>query len=127
MKRPSHPKTILVVEDDPDILLVLQAFLEEEGYQVRIAESGSVVEQLPPQDLPDLIVLDMLVSGTDGRDIAKRLKHQEETKQIPVLMISAHPSAEQEARMAGADDFLAKPFEMDVLLAKVSRALKHEA
>lgn len=127
MKRPSHPKTILVVDDDPDILLVLQAFLEEEGYQVRIAESGSVVERLPPQELPDLILLDMLMSGTDGRDMAKRLKHQEETKQIPVLMISAHPSAEQEARMAGADDFLAKPFEMDVLLAKVTRAFKHEA
>lgn len=127
MKRPSHPKTILVVDDDPDILLVLQAFLEEEGYQVRIAESGSVVERLPLQELPDLILLDMLMSGTDGRDMAKRLKHQEETKQIPVLMISAHPSAEQEARMAGADDFLAKPFEMDVLLAKVTRAFKHEA
>ena len=127
MKRPGRSKTILVVDDDPDILLMLQALLEDEGYQVRVAKSGSLVDRLPTLDLPDLIVLDMLMSGSDGRDIARRLKQQQETQRIPILMLSAHPSAEQEARAAGADDFLAKPFELEVLLTKVMQALEYQA
>jgi DNA-binding response OmpR family regulator len=58
--------------------------------------------------------------GKDGRQIVKFLKSHEETKSIPIIMFSAHPSAEETARQAGADDFLAKPFNIDVLLAKIT-------
>jgi DNA-binding response OmpR family regulator len=67
--------------------------------------------------------VDVLLSGKDGREIVKHLKSQEETKHILVIMSSAHPSAEQTAREAGAEDFLAKPFEIDELLAKVAKYL----
>jgi DNA-binding response OmpR family regulator len=119
----NEPKHILVVDDDPDILVFLQVILEDEGYTVVTSDKGEYLEQLHNGGLPDLILLDMLLSGKDGREIVKSLKQESETSHIPVIMISAHPSAEKEARQAGADDFLAKPFNIDNLLAKIARHL----
>ncbi len=116
-------KKILVVDDEPDILEFLQDHLEEEGYTVVTTTKGEFVEKLHDGGLPDLILLDVLLSGKDGREIVKQLKRQEETRHIPVIMFSAHPSAEETARLAGADDFVAKPFEIDILLIKVARYL----
>jgi DNA-binding response OmpR family regulator len=117
------PKRLLVVDDELDILEFLQIILEEEGYEVVTSDKGEYLEQLHNGDLPHLIVVDMLLSGKDGREIVKYLKNHEETKAIPVIMFSAHPSAEPTARQAGADDFLAKPFDIDVLLAKIAHYL----
>jgi DNA-binding response OmpR family regulator len=116
-------KKILVVDDEPDILEFLQVILEEEGYAVLTSEKGEFLEQLHNGSLPELILVDVLLSGKDGREIVKHLKSQEETKPIPVIMFSAHPSAEQTAREAGAEDFIAKPFEIDELLAKIGNYL----
>jgi DNA-binding response OmpR family regulator len=119
-----HPsKRILVVDDEPDILEFLQVILEEEGYQVVTSQKAEFLDQLHNGGLPDLILLDVLLSGKDGREIVKYLKRKAETKAIPVIMISAHPSAEETARAAGADDFLAKPFDIEVLLAKIAHFL----
>ncbi|GAC1427286.1 MAG: hypothetical protein PVS3B3_14780 [Ktedonobacteraceae bacterium] len=112
-------KKILVVDDDVDILDFLQVILEEEGYIVMTTSKGEYLEQLHNGGLPNLILLDVFLSGKDGRHIVKQLKSQAETKCIPVIMFSAHPSAEETARASGADDFLAKPFEIDDLVAKV--------
>jgi DNA-binding response OmpR family regulator len=120
-------KKILVIDDEPDILEMVQVMLEEAGYLVSVVEKNITVETLAASVLPDAIVLDMVLSGKDGRTIAKHWKSQEETRQIPILMLSAYPSAEQEAREAGADDFLAKPFEMDELLKKIATLLKGDA
>jgi len=114
-------KKILVVDDEPDILEFLQDLLEQEGYTVAITDKAEYVEKLHDSDLPDLILIDVLLSGKDGREIVKHLKSQEETKHIPVMMFSAHPSAEETARAAGADDFMAKPFETDEMLAMVAK------
>jgi DNA-binding response OmpR family regulator len=119
----SERKKILVVDDEPDILEFLQVILEEEGYAVLTSDKGEFLEHLHNGGLPDLILVDVLLSGKDGRQIVRHLKSQEETKHIPVIMVSAHPSAEQTAREAGAEDFLAKPFEIDALLAKVANYL----
>ncbi|TMC37638.1 MAG: response regulator [Chloroflexi bacterium] len=118
-----NAKKILVVDDEPDILEFLQVILEEEGYLVATTEKGEYVEKLHAGGLPDLILLDVLLSGKDGREIVKQLKSQEETKSIPIIMFSAHPSAEKTARDAGADDFVAKPFQIDFLLAVVAKYL----
>jgi DNA-binding response OmpR family regulator len=119
----SKRKKLLVVDDDPDILEFLEVILEEEGYEVLTSTKGEYLEQLHNGGLPDLILLDVLLSGKDGREIVKHLKSQDETKHIPVIMFSAHPSAEQTARAAGADDFIAKPFNIDELLARVAKYL----
>ena len=117
------PKRILAVDDEPDILEFLQIILQEEGYEVLTSPKSDYLEQLPNGELPDLILLDVLLSGKDGREIVKYLKSQEETRHIPILMFSAHPSAEETSRQAGADDFLEKPFDIDVLLAKITHLL----
>jgi DNA-binding response OmpR family regulator len=112
-----------VVDDEVDILAFLQELLEQEGYIVATTDEAEDVERLHNDGLPDLILLDVLLSGKDGREIVKHLKSQEKTKHIPVIMFSAHPSAEKTVHAAGADDFIAKPVEMDELLAKVAHYL----
>lgn len=123
MSATTKAKTILIVDDDPDIVLVLKAMLEDAGYTAVATGTPADLMALLERDRPDLILLDMLLSGHDGREIVTQLKARPETRQIPVLMLSAHPTAEREARSAGADGFLAKPFEMDVLLAQVAKHL----
>ena len=117
----SKQKKILIVEDDPDIVEFLQELLKLEGYTIVTTDKAEYVEKLYAGNLPDLILLDVLLSGKDGREIVKQLKRQEETKHIPVIIFSAHPSAEKTAREAGADDFIAKPFEVDELLEMLKR------
>lgn len=119
----SPPKKILVVDDDPDIVDFLHDLLELEGYTVKATVRVDLLEKLPNGDVPDLILLDVFLSGRDGREIVRYLKNQEETRQIPVIMFSAHPGTEATVREAGADDFLAKPFDLDKLLAKVEAYL----
>lgn len=123
-KMKSVKKKILIVDDDPDILAFIQAMLEEAGYVVVTTDKSENLETISVDDLPDLFLLDMLLSGRDGRRIARQLKSQEVTKHIPVIIFSAHPVAKEEAKAAGADDFIAKPFEMDELLAKIGKYLK---
>ena len=115
---------VLIVEDDPDIVLALTILLEDAGYVATATGDGDQMERLITSDPPALLLLDMLLSGRDGREITRWLKEREATRRIPILMLSAHPNAEQEARAAGADDFLAKPFEIDDLLAKVAALLR---
>jgi DNA-binding response OmpR family regulator len=116
-------KKILVVDDDPDILDALQFMLEDAGYEVKTSEKGEYAENLHDSNggLPDVIILDVLLSGKDGRLICQKLKSQEETKRIPIIMISAHPNAKQSVSAVGADDFMAKPFDMDDLLATIAK------
>src|SRR5437899_11297783 len=117
----SKQKKILVVDDEVDILAFLQDLLEQEGYIIVTTDKAEYVERLHNDGLPDLILLDVLLSGKDGREIVKHLKRQEETKHIPIIMFSAHPSAERTAAEAGAEDFIAKPFDIDFLLKKIER------
>ena len=116
-------RKILVVDDEPDILEFLQEILEEEGFAVVTTDRGEYVENLGNGCLPDLILLDIWLSGKDGRDIVKYLKSQEKTKYVPVIMFSAYPNAQEMVLKAGADDFIAKPFEIEALLAKIGRLL----
>jgi DNA-binding response OmpR family regulator len=116
-------KKILVVDDDPDILDALQLILEYAGYTVMTTEKGEYAENLHDTNggLPDVILLDVLLSGKDGRLICQKLKSQEETKHIPIIMMSAHNNALQSVPSIGADDFIAKPFGADELLEKIAR------
>lgn len=119
----NHTKKILIVDDEPDILEFLQIILEEEGYSVVSTDKAEYLEKLTNGGLPDLILLDMLLSGKDGRHIVKHIKSQEQTRHIPVIMFSAHPSAIETALRAGADNFISKPFNIDELLAMIAKYL----
>lgn len=121
-RRPTIPKTILIADDDEGILDATSAILLFEGYHVQSTLDGASVFRLEGQ-LPDLFLLDIWMSGTDGTDVCRHIKNSDETKHLPVIMISASRDIEQYARDAGADDFLAKPYEMKDLLEKVKRWL----
>ena len=117
-------KTILIVDDEPDIVMAIETILEEAGYAVMSAtQSESMMRHLRQGRLPDLILLDMVLAGQRGTEIAGALKRHQETRHIPILMLSAHPDAEQEASSAGADGFIPKPFDLDDLLATVATFL----
>ena len=108
----------MIADDDPGIVDAIEMLLEFEGYQVSSTIDGSTVLDMK-HELPDLLLLDIWMSGEDGRDICKKLKQEDATKDIPVIMISASKDIKESAMAAGADDFLAKPFEMNELLSKI--------
>ncbi len=122
MKRPHK---ILIADDDPGITDALFTMLDFEGYEVQVTHNGSDVLQLQ-EPLPDLLLLDIWMSGADGRELCQALKSRQETRRLPVLMISASNDIGQSARNAGADDFIAKPFEMEELLQKVAELIERE-
>lgn len=109
-------KRILVIDDDPAIGDVLQLMLEDAGYEVEIQMNGQAVQYMQ-EPFPDLLFLDIRVSGTDGRNICHFLKSQPATRYIPIVLLSAHQDIQRIAREAGADDFLAKPFAMEDVLS----------
>lgn len=117
-------RQIVVVDDDPGILEAFEAMLESAGYDVVLYSSADQLQALSSQHQPDLIILDVLLSGVDGRDVCKSIKQDPKTSNIPILMISAHPTAGDGAFVSGAQDYLKKPFEMDLLLSKVAALLK---
>lgn len=116
---------VLVADDDPAIVDAVRMTLEDEGYRVETTVDGTT-EQRVRSDRPDLILLDIWMSGVDGRDICRRLKADPATGGIPVIMISANRDTETLARQCGADDFIAKPFDIDTLLDKIAACLEGE-
>ena len=116
-------KQIMIIDDDVDILELMQMILECVGYDVRVSTTGNEIQQLRTSDLPDLILLDVKLADDDGRVICKRLKTDEKTKAVPIIMLSAHVPLRQLRESCPADDFLAKPFELDTLLDKVEQQL----
>ena len=116
-------KKILIAEDDTGILEAMQIMLEDAGYDVRATTNGSTVLDMK-DDLPDLFLLDIWMSGIDGTTICKKLKSQDTTKHIPIIMCSANRETEKLTQACGANDFIAKPFEMEELLDKVEKYSK---
>ena len=119
------PKRILVADDDPGIGEMLREMLSDAGYEADIEVNGQAMRQLA-EPLPDLLLLDIRLSGTDGRSICEQLKRQPATRHLPIILLSAHKDTQQIAREAGADDFLAKPFEMADLLVLVAKYVGRE-
>lgn len=114
-------KKILVVDDDFSILEALKVGIESEGYEVMAISDGEKTYESVKKFNPNLILLDYLLSGKDGQEIVRELKSKRETKNIPVIMLSAHPSADKCAQECGADGFIPKPFEFDHLLEVIEK------
>ncbi|RLJ72032.1 response regulator [Pedobacter alluvionis] len=111
-------KKIFIADDDEGIVDAVTMILEVMGYNVEFTyDGGAVIDAV--KNKPDLIMLDIWMSGYDGRDICRQLKNDPEFSKIPILMISASRDIRQSALDAGANDFMEKPFEMDSLLNKV--------
>ena len=113
-------KKVLIAEDDEGILDAIKVMLEMEGYEVKTTVDGKALYDMK-EEFPDLFLLDIWMSGMDGRDICKYLKSQEKIKHIPIILMSASKNMENTAWEVGANDFLAKPFELDELVTMVEK------
>lgn len=109
-------KKILVVDDDTDILEALHLILESEGYEVQTATSEKETLEELSDFKPDLVLLDVLLSGEDGRVICRKIKSNQALPKTCVVMMSAHLTAQESSLGMGADGFLAKPFDIHDLL-----------
>lgn len=115
-------KKIWIVDDDEGILDAVEIVLKQEGYDTeQIKEPADIPERLENESHPNLILLDILMSGVDGRDISQTLKHNEKTQHIPILIMTANIHAEKRFEEAGADGLIKKPFDIDDLIAKVKQ------
>lgn len=115
---------ILVVDDDSGIGEMLKTLLEFYDFKVVVTEKPEETEELIVNQNIDLVMLDMLISGVNGTDVCARLRKNEETAEVPVLMMSALHDAGKKCREAGANDFIAKPFEMEELIKKIHGMLQ---
>jgi DNA-binding response OmpR family regulator len=109
-------KTVLLMEDNAAIADALGLLLEEEGYGVTIWMGGPAMPHLQAP-FPDLILLDLLLAGSDGSRICRQLKAEATTQAIPIILMSANIHTPQIARDVGADAWIMKPFELTTLLA----------
>ena len=119
-------KNILVVEDDPDIKELISFNLSNQGHQVFEANNGELGIEKAREKLPDLILLDLMLPGIHGLDVCRIIKADQETKDIPIIMVTAMGQEEDIVKglETGADDYITKPFSIKVLLARVSAVLR---
>jgi DNA-binding response OmpR family regulator len=115
-------RTILLVDDDPDVLAALQALLVHKGYRVVTANDGNRALALAEREAPDLVIVDMVMPRRSGMVVLETLKRPQRSGP-PVIMISANeaPRQRQQAERLGVDDFIQKPFDSNRLLASVER------
>jgi DNA-binding response OmpR family regulator len=115
---PLQGRTCLVVDDDPNIREVVFYNLAAEGMKVHTVENGVEAEREALADPPDVIVLDVMMPGRDGYDVLDRLKQDERTRDIPVVLLTAKATDEEIWRgwRSGADYYITKPFSLDELI-----------
>ena len=111
---------ILVIDDDPDIGNMFRMILEYKGYTVIVLESPGQAQTIIRNEGIDVVIMDMLLSGTNGTDICAEFKKDISISHIPLIMMSAHPDAKKVCIDAGADDFISKPFDIEDLVSKIS-------
>ncbi len=118
--------SILVVEDEEPIQILLSYNLEAEGYRVRTTRQGEDVARLAGEERPDLILLDWMLPGISGIEVCRLLRVRPETRDIPVIMLTARSEEAERVRglSTGADDYIVKPFSVPELLARVRTILR---
>lgn len=119
-------QTILVVDDEPDIVEIIQYNLEKSGFDVIVAADGPVALEKARDETPDLIVLDLMLPGLEGTDVCRILKQDEHTRSIPILMLTA--KSEEIDRIIGlelgADDYVVKPFSPREIALRIRNILR---
>lgn len=121
-------KMILVVDDEPAITLSLSFCLEQEGYRVLMAESGQKAVEIVVDDVPDLIISDVMMPEMDGFEFCRRIRDYYRTRQIPFLFLSAMntPESQEFGMKLGCTDYISKPFNVSELVLKVRSILQEQ-
>jgi len=115
---------ILIADDDPGIRDIFNIVLAKAGYDIEVKDDANEIFKNKFR-IPDLFLIDRLLSGVDGLDVCRHLKTNEQTQHIPVIMVSASPDIGVLAVKAGADDFVEKPFDLAYLLEVIERNIKN--
>tara|TARA_A100001015_G_scaffold267511_1_gene317616 strand:- start:691 stop:1386 length:696 start_codon:yes stop_codon:yes gene_type:complete len=119
-------KKVFIIEDEEDIITLLAFHLEKEGYKVSSTTSGNNIINKVKNDFPDLILLDLMLPGSDGFEICKQLKQEKQTEHIPIIMLTA--KNEESTIVAGlelgAEDYVTKPFSMPILIARIRKTFR---
>jgi DNA-binding response OmpR family regulator len=115
---------VLIIDDDPDVRTVMNIVMQKQGYEVATAFNKADALSKLEDFQPSVILLDVLLSGTDGREFCREIKQNEEMKNVPVIMVSAHPGAAENINSYGADDFISKPIDTLRLMEKIERLIK---
>lgn len=122
-------QTILVVDDEPDIVEIIQYNLEKSGFDVIVAADGPAALEKARDETPDLIVLDLMLPGLEGTDVCRILKQEERTRSIPILMLTA--KSEEIDRIIGlelgADDYVVKPFSPREIALRIRNILRRRS
>ena len=121
----SAPK-LLLVEDDTALADLLEYRFESEGYNVSVTPDGEEAMMLAAEDPPDLVILDWMIEGISGIEVCRRLRRDQATAHVPIIMLTAREAEDDRVRglETGADDYLTKPFSPRELLARVSAVLR---
>ncbi|MBX3326743.1 MAG: response regulator transcription factor [Nitrospira sp.] len=117
----SRPKTILIVEDEPEIAQLVKLYLEKDGFRTSMAETGLTAQKMVATEHPDLMVLDLMLPEMDGLELCKVLRNKPETALLPIIMLTAK-NEESDTIVGlelGADDYVTKPFSPKALVARV--------
>jgi len=122
-------KAIIVIEDDEDILELVRYNLAKEGYQVTGAKTGEDGLSEVIDNIPDLVILDLMLPGMDGLDVCRRLKNTPSTHDIPIIMLTAKGEESDivTGLELGADDYITKPFSPKVLIARIRAVLRRKS
>lgn len=126
MKKDNIRPSVLVVEDDDAIVTLLQYTLEKQGYEVRITDDGEEAIWMVEERKPDLVLLDWMLPGLTGIEVCNRLRRNEQTSKIPIIMISARGEEGDkiEGLDRGADDYLVKPFSPKELVSRINAVFR---
>jgi len=120
---------IMIVDDEPDVLYLVEKILEKEGYEVDVAYSGKDCLDKVEDVMPDLIILDIMMPGIDGWETARTLKTKEKTKNIPIVMLTVRvsdDSVERSFEYANADGHLGKPISNEKMLNTIRWVLENK-
>ena len=119
-------KEILIVDDEPNIVVPIQFLMEQEGYRVMIAERGEDALDLIYQYKPDLVLLDIMLPGIDGYEVCEIVRLNPNFRKVKIIFLTAKDREEEIAKglALGADDYITKPFSNTELVAKVKELLE---
>ncbi len=119
-------KKLLLIDDDPNLILLVKDYLEFRGYNVVTAENGREALEVLDQNLPDMIICDVMMPEMDGYSLVKHIRQEPHTNTIPVLFLSAKGQSQDRVKglNEGADVYMVKPFEPEELVAQVESSLK---
>ncbi len=119
-------KKVLVIDDNKDILELVTLIFERHGFEIATIQKGDEAFSRITSFCPQIILLDVFLGGMDGRDLCNRLKANPSTAHIPVIMFSAHSSWDNVIKVCNADSFIAKPFNINELVTKVTDFLANK-